>query len=308
MVLVEAAGAGQGRWQRLAGQAVSGALALAALGIPSVHAARQAGLNVLALTTLRQLDDVARRYPADRHLIINTVNWMSYRQIWYPRGHDGLAVLAPHLSLPDLIYLNTGVRLDATIATFPDLLPDFKNHFISTVNEGASELWNTLIFSAHVAGMDHAWFTSYTDTQAPMRDAGHVTLAGPPAPARFLGRFEYSVYLTDVSLRVEGSLLTVTLDGLYLGPDPQATIFRNAFDCSGNLAGLGSGLALGAMLPFGGLPARALVHDVRPIALDTRSADGCYQVQVGLFRADGSRVAAYGPDGGALENQLVLVR
>jgi hypothetical protein len=304
VVLVELVRAGRGRAWRLA---IAACLAGAALGVPLVYAVREVRLNALALAPLQQLDEAALLYPHDKHLIVNTVNWMSYRQIWYPLGHDGVTVLAPYLSLPDLIYINTGVRLEATIATIPDLLPALTNHYISTANEGPGQLWNNATFTAHILGIDHTWFTRYTDTSATVRDVGHVATGAAQPPEQFLGRFESSVYLLDGQFKVEGSVLNLTLDWLYLGPDPSATIFRNAFDCAGNVVGLGSGNALGTMLPLGGLPAGTSVHDLRAIPLDARSADGCYQVEVGLFRADGSRLAVFGMDGGQLQNQLVLI-
>jgi len=55
-------------------------------------------------------------------------------------------------------------------------------------------------------------------------------------------------------------------------------------------------------------PPPAQVEDVRTIPLDPLAADGCYQVEVGLFRADGSRVAAFAPDGAQYANDLFVVR
>jgi len=308
VVLVEAVRAGWARPRRAMAWVVAGGLVVAALIVPGLYAVRQARLNALALSPLQQLDAAARRYPNDRHLIVNTVNWLSYRQIWYPLGHDGVAVLAPYLSLPDLIYLNTGVRPNATMVTLPELLPAFKNHYISTVNETAEQRWNTSIFTAHIAGIDHTWMTTYTDEQATVRDVGHVSAAAAQPPASYVARFGQSVYLLSGAFTLDGSVLNLTLDWLYLGPDPQATIFRNVFDCDGNVLGLGSGHALGTLLPFGGLPAGTLVHDLRGIPLTARAAGGCYQAEVGLFRADGSRVDAFAPDGSALKNKLVLVK
>ena len=103
-------------------------------------------------------------------------------------------------------------------------------------------------------------------------------------------------------------MLKLSLDWLYLGPDPNATIFRNVFDCAGNVLGLGSGHALGTMLSFGGLPPGTSLHDLRSIALNARSTDGCYQVEVGLFRLDGSRVPVLSLDGTRLKNDLVLIK
>ncbi len=62
------------------------------------------------------------------------------------------------------------------------------------------------------------------------------------------------------------------------------------------------------MLPFGGLSTGTQVHDLRAIPLTAPAGDGCYQVEVGLFRADGSRVRVFGPDDAALANMLVLIR
>ncbi|MCZ7674463.1 MAG: hypothetical protein M5U34_48725 [Chloroflexi bacterium] len=84
---------------------------------------------------------------------------------------------------------------------------------------------------------------------------------------------------------------------MYTGEDPQATIFRNVFDCRGNLVGEGSGYALERMLPFTFLTPGTRIHDVKQIPLTAHSVDGCYQVEVGLFRSDGSRLPAYGTDG-----------
>jgi len=308
VVLVTLARSGQGRARRALAVTAAWALVVAALGVPSLYALRQTQLNVLALSPLQQLDEAARRYPNDRHLIVNTVNWLSYQQIWYPLGHDGVAVLAPYLDLADLIYLNTGVRPAATIVTFPELLPAFNSHYLSTANEGAGQLWDTSTFIAHVSGFDHVWMTTYTDAQSTVRDVGHVSAAAATLPANFVARFGQAVYLLDSQTTVDGAWLNLTLDWLYLGPDPGATIFRNVFDCDGAVLGLGSGHALGTLLPFAGLPAGTRLHDVRAIPLTARSADGCYKVEVGLFHADGSRVDAFGPGGQALKNQLVFIK
>ncbi len=100
----------------------------------------------------------------------------------------------------------------------------------------------------------------------------------------------------------------MTLDWKYLGPDPQATIFRHVFDCAGNVLGMADGFLLDRMVQFSDLAPGVEVRDVRRIPLDALSADDCYTLEVGLFREDGSRLQAIAPDGAAFENSAVIIR
>ena len=68
---------------------------------------------------------------------------------------------------------------------------------------------------------------------------------------------------------------------------------------------MGDGYVLGRMLPFGLLLPGAEVHDVRSIPLEAASADGCYTLEIGLFRPDGSRVPAFAPDGTEFGDDIV---
>jgi hypothetical protein len=62
------------------------------------------------------------------------------------------------------------------------------------------------------------------------------------------------------------------------------------------------------MLPFTFLSPGTQIHDVKQIPLTALSEDGCYQVEVGLFRGDGSRLPAFASNGTELANQLYLVQ
>lgn len=285
-------------------------LGVGALAIPAGYLARHARLHVLALTPLAQLDQVARQYPGQRHLILNTVNWLAPKKKWYPLGNDGVPVLAPYMSVLDLVYANTGVHLQAHVATFPDLRPDLADYYLSTANESPDALWDSTIFTARAPSYDHIWLTMYSNAQADLLDVGHVTLGPAQAPGVYRASFEDTVYLTNADFVVQGRTLILTLDWVLARPGlrPDATIFRNVFDCAGNVLGLGSGPALGGMLALPGLPPGARIHDIRNIPLDAIAADGCYQAEVGFFLGDGSRLVARGPDGAQLPNQLALVR
>jgi hypothetical protein len=107
---------------------------------------------------------------------------------------------------------------------------------------------------------------------------------------------------------VAGQEAVVTLDWKYLGPNPQATIFRHVFDCAGNVLGMADGFLLDRMVQFSDLTPGVEVRDVRRIPLKARSADGCYDLKVGLFREDGTRVNATAADGTAFADAAVQIR
>lgn len=291
--------------------ALGAALGAGLLVVPAAYLARHARLHVLALSPLAQLNTIARAAPTEQHLVLNTINWLAYKQPWYPLGGDGVPVLAPYLTVLDLVYTNTGLRWPAEVATFPDLRPDLNDHWLATANEEPGQLWDFARFAAQVAQYQRVWLTQYTDEQAVTGDVGAVT-AGPAAPpAAYLARFADAVYLTDAGFITQGQTLTVTLDWVVTQPaalSPDAVVFRNAFDCAGHFIGPGSGHPLGGLLLLTALPAGARVHDVRAIPLEALAADGCYQVEVGFFRADGARLPAFAPDGGELPDQLYRVQ
>lgn len=307
-VLVQLALAGPRPWLR---RALAAALAVGLLAVPAAYLARHARLHVLALSPLAQLDDIARAAPAERHLVVNTVNWLAYKQVWYPLGGDGVPVLAPYMNVLDLVYTNTGVHWPAEVATFPDLRPSLNDHWLATANEGPDELWDVARFAAQAGQYQQVWLTRYTDESAEVTPVGWLRAAAGAPPADYSARFGDAVLLADSQLAVAGRTLTLTLDWAVLQPQAlpdDAVIFRNVFDCAGAYIGDGTGQALGGMLRLQLVPAGARVHDIRAIPLNALSADGCYQVEVGFFRADGSRLPAFGPDGDELPNQLALVR
>lgn len=294
-------------WMRAA---LGAALAMLAFGVPAAYLVRHAQLHVLALSPLQQFNQIVRAYPDDRHLVVNTVNWMSYRDKWYPIGNDGVPVLAPYLDPLQLVYINTGLYPRAQLATFPDLLPALNDHYLSTAEDNPERLWNASLFTARVLEFDQVWLTTYTDRQAEMRAVGHVSLGPARPPEQYVASFDERVYLTQASFTVDNGVLVMTSDWMLAtgGLRPDATIFRNAFDCAGNVVGLGSGHALGGMLSLAELPPGARIHDIRHIPLETLSEDGCYQVEMGFFLSDGSRLTPRAPGGSEFTNSLVLIR
>ena len=154
---------------------------------------------------------------------------------------------------------------------------------------------------------DRVWLTTYGENgRSQVIFAGQIETGEAIPPANHLANYEDKVYLTDSSFTVEDDVLTIVLNWVYTGDDPQATIFRNAFDCAGRLIGEGSGFALERMLPFTFLSPGTHIHDVKQIPLTALSVDGCYQVEIGLFRGDDSHLSAFTADGTELANQLYL--
>lgn len=280
-------------------------LTIITAAMPCAYIVRQAQLHTLALTPLRQLTEIATSYPEDRHLIINAPNWIAYQTRWYPIGNDGVAVLAPYLNTKQLIAINSGLELDAEIVTFPELRPNLATHYLATANEAPDQFWHPGKMTERVYEFDHIWFVHYTDEQTTVEYAGYAQPAPANQPDEYLGNFEETVYLLTADFTTTANSLILTLNWFYSGLDPQATIFRNVLTCDGEVAGIGSGTALRATLPFSFLPEPSLIHDVRHLYLDTVDPEGCYLVEVGLFYADGRRVPIQTPDGNRYVNDLI---
>jgi hypothetical protein len=277
------------------GAALSLGLVAVILGPSVVYVAREAALHRLALRPLAQLAEIARQFPSDRHLVINPVNWVNYRQPWYALGHEGVSVSADYIDFGQLVRLNSGSDTRLRAATFPQIREDTERHSYSTIGDDAPWDWATLAGKA--PAFDRVWVTSYSDCQIAVEEAGAVRPGPAEPPQQYLADFEAGVFLLDGSLEAGSDAITTTLDWKYLAGIPGATVFRHVSDCDGHLLGQGDGFVLGRMLPFDGLEPGVEVHDVRRIPLDAVSQDGCYVLDVGLFMPGGTRVSAKAPDG-----------
>jgi len=151
------------------------------------------------------------------------------------------------------------------------------------------------------------WVETLSDQRIRLEEGGTVRNGVANIPANYHANFEDKVYLIGGSYHVQDTEAVVILNWKYLGPDPGATLFRHVFDCAGNVLGLGDGEMLGRTLQFTYLKPGAEVRDVRHIPLDAQAADGCYYVEVGLFRPDGSRVPPRALDGKEFENAVVIL-
>jgi len=267
---------------------------------------REIALHTLALEPVWQIAAIARQYPQERHLVINALNWVTYRNARYGLGHEGVVVMPAYVTLEQLGRLNSGVSAHFTAQTFPIVKSEPEFHFYSTFNEHLP--WDWATFAAQALAYDRVWLTTYSDRQIRIGEAGAIRNGEAARPAEYLANFEHQVFLTAAEYSVEKGEAVVTLAWKYLGPDPNATVFRHLFDCQGNVLALGDGHALERMVPFTYLSPGAEVRDIRHMPLDAISSDGCYSLEVGLFHPDGSRLQAFAPDGSEFENAVVPIR
>lgn len=262
-------------------------------------------LHQVALAPVLELAQIARAYPKERALIINSIDWLAYVHAWYPLGHEGVEVSPLYVGLRELAEINSGVRVDFEGSLFPPVQTQMDGYFYGLKTGHPIQDWTSL--AAFAPGYDRVWVMTYSNEGIRLEEAGTLK-NGPAQPAaNYLANFGDQVFLKEGNYQIEGNEAIITLDWKYLGPDPEAVIFRHVFDCAGNALGLGDGHPLGRMLLFSELQPGAEIRDVRRIPLDALSADGCYTVGVGLFRSDGSRVTALALDGTAFENEVVIL-
>lgn len=288
------------RWRYLA----ASGLTLAGLIYPLSFIQKEITLHQFALSPIWQVADVVRRYPNERHLVINLMDWVASARASYALGHEGVEVMASYVSPTQIATINSGLRAHVEDAVFPPVQTAMDQHYYALHGEVFD--WGTL--GTHAPNYDRVWLMTYSDRGITLKEAGTVINQSDGLPSAYLANFEQKVYLVDGSHQLESGDMMVTLHWLYAGPDPDATIFRHVFDCAENVLGLGDGHALERVLPFYTLTPGAVVRDVRRIPLEAHSPDGCYTVETGLFRADGSRVRAYASDGSEFENAVVPLR
>ncbi len=288
-------------WMRVL---LGGGVALLILTPALYFSASKVQLHQLSLASLKQLANSVRAYPRERHLVINPPDWVADVKDLYPLGSLGVSVMPDYVQLYQLMRINAGRSISMDNVQFPAVQTAMGTHYYQI--NGPIFDWSAL--AGLVPNYDHVWLTTYSDDRIAVEEAGTVRQGTPTAPGDYRASFEGQVFLRDGHFGVEEQEAVVTLDWKYLGPNPEATIFRHVFDCAGNVLGMGDGFVLDRTVQFSDLVPGAEIRDVRRIPLSTPSADGCYYVEVGLFRGDGTRLTAVTPDGDALENAAVIIR
>jgi hypothetical protein len=285
--------------------AISLSLALLLLAPAVLYVRREMVLHELALRPLAQIAAMARRFPEERHLVVNAVNWVNYQQPWYALGHEGVSVSADYVDFGQLVRLNSGTDTSLRAVTFAPIKEDLADHHYSTIGEDRP--WDEATLAARVGNFQRVWLTTYTDDEISVREVGGVQAGATGDPNPYVAGFENRLFLAAAAAQLQGEQVVATLEWRVLGDLPDVTIFRHVYACDGRLLGQGDGYALGRMLPFGAPAPGTVVHDVRYISLESMPADDCYLLGVGLYRPDGTRLVAQAPDGRPLANGEFLV-
>ena len=290
-----------------AAKVVGVALAAAILALPVFFILGKMTLFQVSLSPLKQLAALAQRYPGQRHLVLNPPNWVANAEDPYALGSWGVSVAPEYVLLNELVLINSGVQSRFDGAYFPALAESLPDHTWGPYGE--NDGWDAARLAANVAKYDHVWVMNYAPTRIEADEAGSARSGPAPAktPSVFLASFEKQVFLASGDYRLTGETLTVTLNWLDFSAERGLTVFRHVLDCQGNQLGQGDGYVLGRALPFGLLPPGAAVHDVRAISLKSLPADGCFLVQVGLYRPDGSRLGAFTAQGAGFDNGAVAI-
>jgi hypothetical protein len=288
------------QWARVL--AVAAALLLL-VAVPVYFIDHKTRLYELSLAPIKQLAQETSAYPRDRHLVINPPDWVADVKDLYPLGRWGVSVMPDYVQMRQLMRINNGQPIAIDNVQFPPIQEAMARHYYQI--NGLVFDWPAL--AGLVTDYNHVWLTTYADDRIAVEEAGAAAAGSPAAPDDYLASFDGQVFLRDAQYAVEGQEAVVTLDWKYLGPDPRATIFRHVLDCAGNVLGMGDGFLLDRMVQFSDLAPGVEVRDMRRIPLRAPSADGCYRLEVGLFRDDGSRVNATAADGAAYPNAAVPV-
>lgn len=277
------------------------AVLIAAVPVAYIH--REMALHEFALRPLEQLAAIGREHPRERHLVVNPVNWINYKQPLYALGQEGVSVSAEYVDFDQLVRLNAGTTAEFVAVTFPPIKTELANHYHSTIGEEIP--WGATDPAARTPEYDQLWLTAYSDESIAVQYIGSVQPGLDIAPKEYLASFDGKVYLLGAKLDVQEETVIATLNWKQLDDLPGATIFRQVTDCAGNLLGQGDGFSVGRMLPFEGLAAGAQVNDVKTIHLNLLSEVGCYALSVGLYFPDGTRVMARDPHGQPLPDSAV---
>jgi hypothetical protein len=278
------------------------ALGLTALlmAVPVAYVRREAALQARALHPLAQLVEVAHEYPTERHLVVNTVNWLNYRQPWYPLGHEGISVSADYVDPGALVRLNAGNDAQLRAVTYPPIKVEMERYYYSTIGE--ENAWDQTALAGRVSRFDRVWLTTYSDEMLATEEAGSVTHALEQTevePAQYLAGFEGKVFLVEAQLlEVDDGQVVVELAWQYVDALGEATVFVHLLGCEGQLLGQDDGLPLRGILALGGLAPGSRLRDLRYVTLgDTATQEACYTLKTGLYLPDGNRVTARKPDG-----------
>ncbi len=285
--------------------AITAGLTVAIAAVPVLYVRREMRLHELALKPVEQLAAIGRQHPTDKHMVVNAVNWINYKQPWYALGQEGVSVSADYVDFERLIQVNSGTEAEFAAATWPAIKARLTEHYYSTVDEETPWDGPKLAVTAHE--YDQVWVTLYNDNAIETVLGGRVERGATIAPPLYVASFDRKAYLLEATLEVQARVAIAQLQWKFIADLHDVTVFRHVLDCNGNLIGQADGDTLAGLVSFAGLEPGTEVYDIRFIPLEPISGDGCHILSVGLYSADGSRVQALDPDGEVYPDRAVPV-
>ena len=138
---------------------VGGGAALLILAPALTFSAGKVQLYRLSLAPIRQVAELARAYPRDRHLVINPADWVSEVTDFYPLGRWGVSVMPDYVQLRHLARINSGLPVAFDSVHFPPVQEAMATHYYQI--SGPELGWSDL--AARVPDYDHVWLTTYSD-------------------------------------------------------------------------------------------------------------------------------------------------
>jgi hypothetical protein len=271
-------------------------LVAATFVLPVTFTLDKLALFQVALAPVKQLAALAREYPGERQLVINPADWVASSRDPYPLGSLGVSILPDYVTLNEVVTINSGRPAQFDGVYYPAIRGIDGDTGYTWAPYHEDDGWDAARLAASLNKYARVWVTRYLPGHIEVEHAGNVMMTDAAEPDAYLARFEDGPYLLSGGYTVKDGALVLTLDWQETGAGGDATVFRHILDCAGQTLAIADGSALGRTLPFGVAQPGSVIHDRRVIPLASPPADGCYSVEVGLYRADGTRlkVAAAG--------------
>jgi hypothetical protein len=296
--------------------AFSLAIFLAAL-VPSVLFLRtQADVVLTGGRIVDEVVNAAAPLPPDEPaLVVNFPSWIGPSNQTYAMGAEGITFLPGYSTAADLVELNLqhrlgreGARRAVSSLTFTNVWRPWKHtqrFYTPPLN------WEHVL--PVLRATPNVWLVEYGPDGLSLARAGKI-LPPPDEPAALaepagLVSFEGRLSLARFARSRDPAGLGISLDWMCRRTvGAEWTIFLHAYDAQGHLVAQADGDPLLGMYPVWAWQGGETIHDERYVTLPSNLPPGGYRVGVGLYdRASGARIAATGPDGQRLADDVAIL-
>jgi hypothetical protein len=253
--------------------------------------------------TIEQLTAISvARAGEQRPLAVNLPGWVSPRRRTYALGNHGIPWLADYVSLPEVVFANSGRTAPVATLEFDNLLQTPEAYWQGVY--GAPQGWEGVTEALRREG--DAFLTIYTAERIWLAAAGRVY---PPAPAPMspAATFGEGIHLLESVYAPLTGHLTLHWQ-VEVPPQREYTVFVHLYDEQGTLVAQADGEPLLGLFPFWLWRPEERARDVRHLPPASELPPGAYRVGLGLYdRAGGARVPARTGAGDRPPDEVVIV-